>query len=119
MKPETSCPVPLSDMLARFGVELDDCRQALLRIEDAMQPMTAKSETQTPLTARLQDIDLLAQILRELASCMASVSSEVAKTSVSQMDVRLVISPLRLEGLRFRLSGAAHDQPKLQPVELF
>lgn|GEM_PF-2132842 len=109
------------DVGRRLVTELELCIGALHRIEASVAPLIAG--TQTDLAGHaLQDIDLVAQSLADIARCLADLCGQLA--SLPPVEARRLLSRLRLDDLARRLAGQTapgtrQDERPNDRIELF
>ncbi len=122
MTPPDESPLSAGPLLKRVGLELLQCRSILARIEHSVHLTLEGPASQTAPLAwqrNLQDIDLLEQILGDLAACLFAVADQPAMRSPHDLNEAQVLGPLRLEDLRHRLHGKPMLQLNPDPIEIF
>lgn len=109
------------DVGRRLVTELELCIGALHRIEASVAPLIAGTQTYLAGHA-LQDIDLVAQSLADIARCLEDMCDQLASLPI--VEARRLLSRLRLDDLARRLAGQTapgtrqDNQPK-DRIELF
>ena len=90
------------DVGRRLVAEVELCIGALHRIETSVAPLIAGAGADLAGHA-LQDIDLVAQSLADIARCLEDLCDQLA--SLPPVEARRVLSRLRLDDLARRLAG--------------
>ncbi|RYH00947.1 hypothetical protein EU805_15950 [Salipiger sp. IMCC34102] len=100
----TGGAIPLDRLMGRLSAELGTLEAIGGRVEVLVGDLVGQSGRAVPTD--LQDLDLLVQSLRDLASFTQALSRSVPDTSV---DATTGIAMLKLRRLRDALSGAAPE----------
>jgi hypothetical protein len=115
-------PLLPADLLAQVAAELLHCKAILSRIEHSVHAVIdshpASSETRS-WQRNLQDIDLLAQQLGDLARCLTATAAEPAVKEARALSILQVMGDLTLDDLRQRLLGQSDALSKSLEVEFF
>jgi hypothetical protein len=108
-------------LLLRVSEELAGCVCLLSTIETEVAVLLAASPRSSPASvAALQQIDLLAQTLADLALCLDGLGRSPLPAPGRPDWAEAALHPLRLEDLRARLAGlAAAPAPAGAAVDLF
>ena len=109
------------DVGRRLVAEVELCIGALHRIEASVAPLIAGTGADLAGHA-LQDIDLVAQSLADIARCLEDLCDQLA--SLPPVEARRVLSRLRLDDLARRLAGQTapgtrQDDRPADRIELF
>jgi hypothetical protein len=109
-------------LLDRVACELQHCSSILSRVENSVHDLlqhNSGADGSLPWQRNLQDIDLLAQHLADLARCLLAASVDQSLQSAAEMNAHRVLGSLHLDDLRQRLCGNARLDPSERPVEFF
>ena len=123
--------VGLATLIQRISRELLAARDHLHHVELALDHVTPKAnaaasgdkpaDADPPLShiARLQSLDLVIQLLAELAGCLERLSHEPSMLAAGSVDSRDILRGLRLADLQRRLGNLASATQADSRVELF
>jgi hypothetical protein len=123
--------VGLASLVQRISRELVAARDHLHHVELALDHVSRSATFPTaaapddaaarPLShiARLQSLDLVMQLLAELAGCLDRLSHDPALIGAGSVDGREILRGLRLADLQRRLGNLACTTSSDAPVELF
>lgn len=120
--------VGLAALIQRIARELVAARDHLHHVELALDhvarptaPPGPEGGAPEPLShiARLQSLDLVMQLLAELAGCLDRLAQDEALIAAGTVDSRDILRGLRLADLQRRLGNLSGAAPVQHPVELF
>lgn len=118
--PADILPLPPGLLLQRIAAELESCQMILARIEGCMHALLADVPVNEALRRRdFQDIDLLGQLLGDLALCLTASAQTRPLRAGGALEGGVVLANLRLHDLRERLSGGEAQEVAADQVELF
>ena len=104
-------PLPLADLARATGTEIDRVADLLLNVEREVLGQITEGTAGPGSTGEVQQIDLVMQILRDLARLMAHVSAALPPDL--SLDAEVAAAGLTLE--RLRRSLLAHP-PRTSPL---
>lgn len=114
--------VPPAQLLLRMADELQLCLSILTRVEQSChkivddQPATSLPKV---WRANLQDIDLLEQVLGDLALCLSGLALEPQIEAAAEISPLRLFAGFKLDDLRRRLTGRPDHGTSTQRIELF
>ncbi|GGL69763.1 hypothetical protein [Wenxinia marina] len=115
-EPPTPEGVDLALLLGRVGTVLSEAQRSLMEHEEVIMAALARQHIDAALARDLQHIDLVGQIMADLADLIARVAETELDGQAIRRDV--IAAALRLERVRATLLGDAPG-PRLPSVELF
>lgn len=114
--------VPPAQLLLRMADEMQRCLAILTRVEQSChQIVEDQPDASLPKVwrANLQDIDLLEQVLGDLALCLSGLAAEPQILGAAEISPLRILAATRLDDLRRRLTGRPDNGTSSQRIELF
>ena len=107
---QKSTTIAPQQVMQRAVAELRRCLDIVGRVEDGVIPLIS-SPIHPDLRQALQDIDLLAQCIDDIARCLAGLALAVGETR--GLDMGPTLDTIKLQDMRTRLEGGDMDSRKV------